>query len=379
MPGQEALGATFGAPGHGGRPATVRFERFRGYLVGMAVVLVCTALAVVDALRAAPFVTVFPLAVLAVTVRFGLGPAILTAVGGILVFDFVFVPPRLAFAIPDATDGWTLAVMLMVGALTGAFAEQLRRQVQDARRRAEIEGMRNALLCAVSHDLRTPLTAIVTASMALDEERLDPLERREFSHMVAVEASRLHRLVGNLLDLTRLESGRVTVKATPQAIDEVIGSVLVRLDRELNGRVVRTDVPSTIPLASFDPVLIGQVVTNLVENVIRHTPPGSPIELSTRSDGRFLLLEVADRGPGVRPGDEERVFDKLYRGAAKGGGGTGLGLTICRAIMTVHDGRIWLENRSGGGAVVRLSLPISRSAAPRLQPLGAVVFQASGP
>jgi K+-sensing histidine kinase KdpD len=183
-----------------------------------------------------------------VTICFGIGPAILAALVGLLVFDFVFVPPALAFAVPDARDGSTLAVMLVVAALTGLLAEHLRRQVRDARRRVEIEGLRNALLSAVSHDLRTPLTALVGASTALHEERLDPLERREFSRIVAVEATRLHRLVSNLLDLTRLASGRATANRTLQAIDEVIGAALCRLERPLQGRRVRTDVPVIIPL-----------------------------------------------------------------------------------------------------------------------------------
>ena len=194
--------------------------------------------------------------------------------------------------------------------------------------------------------------------------------------MVAAEVSRLHHLVSNLLDLTRLESACVTAKPTPQAIDEVIGSALCRLEPRLLGRQVVTDVPTTIPLSSFDPVLIGQVVTNLVENVVLHTPPASPLEITVRSNDTQIALEVADRGPGVRAGDEERVFDRLYRDAAKGGGGVGLGLTICRAIMAVHDGRIWLENRPGGGAIVRLTMPI-RGAVPSLRRADALLSNAS--
>jgi two-component system, OmpR family, sensor histidine kinase KdpD len=264
--------------------------------------------------------------------------------------------------VPDAKDGLTLVVMIAVAAVATALAEQLRRQVQSARRQAEIEGLRNALLSALSHDLRTPLTALVGASTALHEGHLDPHDRREFSRMVAEEAIRLNRLVANLLDLTRLESGCVSAKPTPQAIEEVIGSALCRLERQLVGRLVRTDVPEHIPLAPFDPVLVEQVLINLLENVIRHTPDGSPIELSVGCDFRQILVEVADRGPGVPEGDEERVFEKLYRATSKGDGGVGLGLTICRAIMSAHSGRIWLENRPGGGAAVRLTLPVRREA-----------------
>jgi two-component system sensor histidine kinase KdpD len=172
------------------------------------------------------------------------------------------------------------------------------------------------------------------------------------------EATRLSRLVGNLLELTRLESGRVDVHLTPQSIDEVIGAALCRLDRALQGRNIRTDVPEDIPLTAFDPVLMEQVFTNLLENVIRHTPVGSPVEIAANAESDHILVVVADQGPGVPFGDEERVFEKLYKAAGAGDGGVGLGLTICRAIMSAHDGRIWIRNREGGGAAVYVSIPL---------------------
>ena len=213
-------------------------------------------------------------------------------------------------------------------------------------------------MSALSHDLRTPLTAIVGASAALCDEGLEPRERWEFAQMVATEAVRLDRLVGRLLELARLESQPSSGVRSSQAIEEVIGTALHRLARQLQARPVVTDVPEEIPLAEFDPVLIEQVVVNLVENAIRYAGT-SPIEISASWQRGEIRVEVADRGPGVRRGEEERVFERLFRGSTsgRGDGGTGLGLTICRAIVTAHRGRIWLENRPGGGAVVRFTLP----------------------
>ncbi len=301
----------------------------------------------------------FPLGALLVTARFGTGPTVLTAVAGVLAFDFVFVPPAWAFAVPNLKDALTLVVMVAVAAVASVLAEQLRKQLRNSRRQTDIERLRNALLSALSHDLRTPLTALIGASEALCEDRLEPGARREFSHMVAGEARRLNRLVSNLLELTRLESGRVTVKPVHQAIDEVIGAALCRLEKALEGRSVRTDVPEDIPLVECDPILIEQVMTNLIENVLRHGGQTSPIEIAAHLDDEGVIVEVADRGPGVPTGDEDRVFEKLYRAPAgwRGDGGVGLGLTICRAIVTAHSGRIWLENRPGGGATVRFLLP----------------------
>ncbi len=340
----------------------------RGYVAAAAVLALCTVLSLENATA---FVIALPVGVLAITVQFGVGPAVFMAATSVLVFDFVFVPPAFVFNMPGFKDGLTVAVMFAVATAAAVLAEQLRRQVLQARRQAEVEHLRNALLSALSHDLKTPLTALVGAGNALYEDRLDPRERREFARVVAEEAARLSRLVGNLLELTRLESGGLVAKQVPQVIDEVIGAVLYRLERQLDGRQVTTNVPEDVPLVPFDPVLIEQVLRNLLENVMRHTPAGTPIDIDVQRREDSIELAVGDRGPGVPPGDEERVFEKLYRApGAKGDGGVGLGLTICRAILTAHDGRIWLENREGGGALVRLTLPIRRS--PRSLPRATV-------
>jgi two-component system sensor histidine kinase KdpD len=249
---------------------------------------------------------------------------------------------------------------LSVTGVIAVLTDQLRRQAEMAKRQADIERLRNALLSALSHDLKTPLTALVGASQALCEDRLDPRERQEFTKMVAAEAERLNRLVANLLELTRLESGKVTVKRVLQAIDEVIGVALYRLEKQLVGRSIETSVPEDVPLAAFDPVLLEQVLINLLENAVKYTPEGSPIEIFVRREGAQILVEVADHGPGVPAGEEEKVFERLYRGDGdrRAAGGVGLGLTICRAIITAHDGNIWLKNRPGGGASVRFTLPV---------------------
>ncbi len=330
-----------------------RLASLGGYLGALAVIALCTSFSMAGAsiLQTAAFAVAFPFAVLVVTARFGVGPAVLAGAAGALVFDFVVVPPSIEFTALNLKDGLTLVLMLVVAAGASVLVTRLRDQAQSARRQVEAERLRNALLNAVSHDLRTPLTAIVGASTALCEGQLDAAERLEFSHMMAYESRRLSRLVANLLDLARLESGRSS--------DEIIGSALCRLERQLQGRQVCTDVREDIPFVAFDPVLIEQVLVNLLENVIRHAGATSPIEIVARREDDGILVEVSDHGPGVAKGDEERVFEKLYRGQRpkSADGGVGLGLTICRAIVTAHQGRIWLENRPGGGAVVRFSLP----------------------
>jgi two-component system sensor histidine kinase KdpD len=294
------------------------------------------------------------------------GPAVVTAVGGGLVFDFLFIPPVRRLAIADTRDALTLAAMLGATAVACVVVEHLRRQAMRSRRLAALERQRNALLSAVSHDLRTPLAALVGASAALCEDRVAPSEKRAFSHMVAEEARRLSRLVSRLLDLARFEAADIQLTRDPQPLEEVVAAALAHLESQLAGRNVVIDVPEEIPAAPCDPLLIEQVIVNLVENVIRHAGEASPIEIGARVEGGAILVEVGDRGPGVAPGEEERVFEKLQRGqnAKRGDGGLGLGLTICRAMVAAHDGRIWMANREGGGAIVRFTLPLRTSGAP---------------
>jgi len=173
------------------------------------------------------------------------------------------------------------------------------------------------------------------------------------------EADRLNRLLRNLLDMTRLESGALQIHKELQPLEEVLGAALSRLEEPLADRAVNIQLPDDLPFVPIDSVLIEQVFINLLENAIKYTPAHSPIDLSASQDGASIVITVADRGPGLPPGDEQRIFEKFYRARApQNGSGVGLGLTICRGIVEAHGGRIWAENRSGGGAVFRFTLPI---------------------
>jgi len=226
--------------------------------------------------------------------------------------------------------------------------------------------MRNALLSSLSHDLRTPLGVVTGATSALLEEDApkDDATRRALLQTAHEESLRLNRLVGNLLDMTRLEAGALNVHREAQPLEEVIGAALNRVDDRLRDRPVHTDVPEDLPLVPLDPVLLEQVLINLLENATKYTPAGSPIDLVARACGDHVVVGVDDRGPGVPSADAERVFDKFYRARPVEGGGVGLGLTICRGIIAAHGGRIWVEPRAGGGASFRFTLPLEKPALP---------------
>ncbi len=234
-------------------------------------------------------------------------------------------------------------------------------QAERARVNAEAERLRSTLLGSVSHDLRTPLATITGAASSLLEGGRDlPGEvRRELAESIAEEAGRLNRLVGNLLDMTRLESGALQVRKEWHLLEEIIGATLERLEPRLEGRRVQVTIPEHVGLVPLDDVLVEQALFNLVENAVRHTPAGTPIEIRADVAGGRATVEVADRGPGIRPGDEQRVFEKFYR-AREGGapGGIGLGLTIARGIVEAHGGSMTAANREGGGALFRLTLPV---------------------
>ncbi|MBI5301990.1 MAG: sensor histidine kinase KdpD [Chloroflexi bacterium] len=237
---------------------------------------------------------------------------------------------------------------------------RLAEQARQAQVQIETERLRNSLLSSVSHDLRTPLAAITGASSTLLEGEMDvdADARRELAQTIYDEAERLNRLIRNLLDMTRIESGAIRVKPEWNSLEEVIGAALARLDSRLRGRTVTTCLPDTLPLVPFDSVLIEQVLINLLENAIKYTPPASPIEINASVVGEHVVVQVADHGPGIAPGDEERIFDKFYRApGVTNSGGVGLGLTVCRGIVQAHDGKIWVANRAEGGAVFHVQLP----------------------
>jgi len=239
--------------------------------------------------------------------------------------------------------------------------EELVTQARAGQLQVEAEKMRNILLSTVSHDLRTPLTVIAGAASSLLEEegRLDGATRHEFVQTIYEEAKRLDRVVHNLLEMSRLQSGELKLNTEWHVLEEVIGCALAQLEGQLHDRPVSISLPADLPLVKLDVLLMERVFVNLLENAAKHTPAGAPIDIVCRVEGKTLQVEVADRGPGLLPGQEEKIFEKFYQAWPGRTRGAGLGLTICRSVIEAHGGRIWAENRPGGGAVFRFNLPLA--------------------
>jgi len=255
------------------------------------------------------------------------------------------------------------------------FVDQATAIIERARLRREslqiellqrTDALRAALLSSVSHDLRTPLSAIKAAASSLLQEEVqwDEEARRSFALSIEKEADRLNRLVANLLDMSRIESGALKPEKEWYPIDELVHDVLGHMQPVLDGRTVHTDLPADLPPVELDYLEIDQVLTNLIENAVRYTPAGSPIEVGARVDGDQMIISVADRGPGIPQADRERVFDKFYRVLGTQTApttGSGLGLAVSKGLVEAHAGRIWVEDRDGGGAIFRFTLPLTKT------------------
>ena len=231
---------------------------------------------------------------------------------------------------------------------------------QDALVRMESERLRNSLLAALSHDLRTPLTVLVglADSMSLTKPPLSA-QQHEVVGAIQDEARRMSTLVGNLLDMARIESGDVKLNLEWQSLEEVVGSALTGARAMLKQHRIIVRLARDLPLVRFYAMLIERVLVNLLENASKYTPPGSTVILSAEVIADRLSVSVADDGPGLPVGREEAVFQKFTRGERESATpGVGLGLAICRAIVEAHEGRITASNRPGGGAIFTFTLPL---------------------
>lgn len=291
------------------------------------------------------------------------GPAIFAALLSTLAFDFFFVPPYFSFAVSDIQYFFTLIVMLFVTQIITHLTIHSRKHAEATRRaqmQAETERFRNTLLSSISHDLRTPLAAIMgSASSLLEPGKSLTIEmKQELAQNIYDESERLTHLVNNILQTVRLESRSFDLAKQLSSVEELIGSALNRLEKSVGNRPITINLPQPTPLVRLDPILIEQVLINLIQNIIKFSPPNTPIEISAVIHRKNILFKIADRGPGIDPKEFETIFDKFYQGKKKANSGVGLGLAICKDIIKMHGGEIWAENRNNGGARFNFTLPL---------------------
>jgi two-component system sensor histidine kinase KdpD len=347
-----------------------RRERFLQHGVALAAVaatfgLVALLHSTVGELPSAVLLYLVPIVMAAS--RWGRGPAITAVIASTLGHDLLFVDPRGAFTIARADEALGLVLLLFTALVTAQLADGARRHAEAAREAAIVrrsDELKTALLRAVTHNLRTPLASIKASVSGLRQPGAAFAEedRAELLAEIEEEADRLDRLVTNLLNASRLEAGRVQLSSHPQDLGELITAVFDRLAPRLNGRQVSLEIPEELPPIPCDYAQIDQVVTNLVENAILHTPPGAPVRArATRAD-HDVRIEVIDSGPGIPADERERLFRPFERGRTRAPG-TGLGLTIARGFVEAHGGHLWLEDEPGAGARFVFTLPVQARAA----------------
>jgi K+-sensing histidine kinase KdpD len=337
----------------------------RGAGVAFSVGVVAVVTGAVYALRPiAPVVSLgvlYVLAVVAVAVVWGLAYAIPVSVGSMLAFNFLFLPPVHTFALRESENWVALVVYLIVGVVVGELAtrsRRLAREAVEAETLRQTDAVKTAVLHAVSHDLRSPLTAIRAASEGLDNPSVElrAREREELFETIRIEVHRLERLVNNLLDLSRLEAGPARRKPELWTVDTLLASALDQLGREADR--IEASFAGDLGLVRVDGPQLQRVFVNLLENALKFSSPSDPVEVTVEEDGGRIVVHVRDRGPGIAEADRERIFDPFERGS-NAGPGSGLGLAIARGFAEANGGRVWVEaaSESTGGSTFVLELP----------------------
>jgi two-component system sensor histidine kinase KdpD len=337
-----------------------------GYAWALLAMAACTAagLAMTPRFDVVNVGLVYALGVVLVALRYPRGPAVFASIVGVSAFDFLFVPPQGTFTVDDAQSVLTFAMILAIALVISGLVERVRRQERERAAlalQAETERIRSVLLASISHDLRTPLTVLTGASssLAASGERMSAGERRALAKSVFEQSREISEHVAKILQMTRLETGAMTLDRDWTSLREIAASVLDRMAERMSAHRLLVEIPEELPLLRVDAALVEQALGNLLENAAKHTPPGTVVRLSAEKREAELLVTVQDYAAGSPPRDLERVFEKFHGSSTEGaGGGMGLGLAICRAIVRLHGGRAWAERIPAGGTAFHFSLPL---------------------
>jgi K+-sensing histidine kinase KdpD len=382
---------------------TLAQKQLTGYVVAVVVIAAATAGLKVfgSQVNHTTVALALLLAVLFVATAWGSKPAVLSALLGVACFNFFYLPPVGTFTIA-APENWIALFAFLVTAITaGQLSARARRRAEEAdTARQEIERLyhelqdsferssqakalkqserlKSALLDAVTHDLRTPLTSIkASITTLIDEARgqtedgqpvaLDAESRLEMLEVIDEESDRLNRFIGGLIDLARIEAGELNLRRRWGAVEEIISTALARAEPFTKGHHVEVNIETELPVVRVDERAVSEVVYTLVDNAAKYSPAGSNIRISAhRSGNGMIMMAVVDEGDGIAVDLRERVFDKFFRATRDGDisthqpSGTGMGLAIARGIVEAHDGKIWIESGTGGqGTRVVFTLPI---------------------
>jgi two-component system, OmpR family, sensor histidine kinase KdpD len=345
---------------------------WRAVAVAIFMIFVATiAGLIVDSIFSISPVNIVMLYILAVafsSLREGYAAAILTSLLSLISFNYFFIPPELTFHVADAQYIITFIGLFSVGLIIAELNARTRRQAEAAYRReqqtallSEKEKLQSTLLNSISHDLRTPLVSITGALGSLKEDNalLSEAARQDMLEAAYEDAERLNRLVGNLLEMSRLQSGSLQLKREYYDVQEIITVARTQLREVLKKRDIKVEIEPNLPLLFVDLVLFAQVFVNLLDNANKYSPTDKAIEIRAYHNKASVVIEIADRGIGIPEVELHHIFEKFYRAtSANGRSGSGLGLSICEGIVDLHGGQIHAENRQNGGARFLIQLAV---------------------
>jgi two-component system sensor histidine kinase KdpD len=337
----------------------VPLKKIYPYLISAGLVFIMTLLGEFLKRRLEPtnIVMFYLLAVVIAAIRWGQGPAIVTSVLSVLAFDFFLVPPYLTLNVHDFEYLFTFAAFLAVGFIVSTLASKVRAHIIQR----QTEKLHSALLNSISHDLKTPLVSITGTLSALldDRSKLDGQQQANLLKTARGEAERLNRLVNNLLDMARTESGVLRISKKPCDLRDFIGASLEQLREKIGSREIKINIPKDMPEVPVDFPYMLKAFLNVIDNALKYSTDASPVEIEAFYTGNKVRVFVRDHGPGIPREDLGRVFDKFYRARrAPDVPGIGLGLSISKNIVEAHGGHISAESVLGKGAVFIIELPL---------------------
>lgn len=376
---------------------SVLIDKRLGYLVSLLSTAVVTALLVPfrDQINSTTTALAYLLAVLFVALFWGSGPALVASFVGVLCFNFFFLPPLYTLSIAHPENWIALFAFFTTALAVGQLSAREKRRAEEAQRgereidrlyrelqaaferasQAEAvkqsERLKSALLDAVTHDLRTPLTSIkASITTLLDELRapefaLDKESRLEMLQVIDEESDRLNRFISGLIDLARIDAGELQLRRQWGVIEEIVSTALARAQSLTQNHQVEVKIEDELPAVRVDERAVSEVVYTLIDNAVKYSPRGSKIKITAGVSDGMIEMAVEDQGEGVPVALRERVFDKFFRATRDGDVstrrplGTGMGLAIAKGIVEAHDGKIWIESATDGhGTRVVFTLPI---------------------
>ena len=336
----------------------------------MSILLVCLASAIgllmsgVTGYRVVAWVLLLTVSILAMV--FDIAPVMVAALLSALIWNYFFIPPRFNFHINNAEDALMLLMYFVIAFINAILNFKTRQIEKDARQKEEKENtirLYNTVLNSLSHELRTPIATILGASDGLlqKDSKLSEENKRELIGEISTASLRLNAQVENLLNMSRLETGFLQPKMDWCDINELVYSVTNKLEPNLANHQLAIKIPENFPLFKLDFGMMDQIIYNLVNNAVQHTPAGSVIDISADYINGQCVITISDNGRGFPAGEIHMVYDKFYRLQNAATGGVGLGLSIVKGFVLALKGTIQLKNRKAGGAEFTVFLPAEKS------------------